>query len=424
VNGEPLGEKNPKWLQDDYVKFLRFAQWKIQTSDYGIVGMITNHSYLDNPTFRGMRQSLMKTFDEIYILDLHGNSLKKETTPEGGKDENVFDIRQGVAIALFVRNEKQKESQVFHTDLYGLRECKYDWLNKNNIVLIHYRPFDIRYTYYTGKSRGFLCMPRPEVMRHMLKDNIGLITTRQFKEEPGAFVAENIIGHKTVSVYDINYLFPLYIYPEDEKDNLRPSATMMMVFEPRVSYGRKPNIAPIIFEKLETAFGKRPTSEDIFYYIYGVFYSNIYRETYTEFLKIDFPRVPFTANYELFKKMGKLGRKLTDLHLLKEPAVDPPVAKYPSIGANDRIEKIIYKKNEQRVYINGDKYFEGITPEVWNYHIGGYQVLHKYLKDRKGRMMDDSAHYCKIVTALSKTMEIQKKIDEIYPEIEKDLIYH
>ncbi len=104
MDGQPLGERNPKMLQDDYVKFLRFAQWKIQTSGYGIVGMITNHSYLDNPTFRGMRQSLMKTFDEIYILDLHGNSLKKETTPEGGKDENVFDIRQGVAIALFIKN--------------------------------------------------------------------------------------------------------------------------------------------------------------------------------------------------------------------------------------------------------------------------------------------------------------------------------
>jgi len=130
VDGQPLGEKK-LWLQDDYVKFLRFAQWKIQTSGYGIVGMITNHSYLDNPTFRGMRQSLMKTFDEIYILDLHGNSLKKETTPEGGKDENVFDIRQGVAIALFIKNKKAKEPKVFHLDKYGLREEKYEWLDKN-----------------------------------------------------------------------------------------------------------------------------------------------------------------------------------------------------------------------------------------------------------------------------------------------------
>ena len=526
VDGKPLGEKKV-WLQNDYVKFLRFAQWKIQTAGYGMVGMITDHSYLDNLTFRGMRQSLMTTFDEIYILDLHGNSLKKETTPEGGKDENVFDIRQGVAIALLINNKKAKKTRVFHLDKYGLREEKYNWLTQNgfnkknyqelkptspwyffiprntshiqrylkwkkineiflinnvgiisardafaidfdkNILknrirqfrdlkydnvlikeafnlkntstfkldkfrnelakddnwqeyfkLITYRPFDIRHIYY---SKWIIERPIFETMRHMLKENIGLITTRQFKEEAGAFVTENIIGHKTVSVYDINYLFPLYIYPEDEKDNLKPS-TMMMVFEPRVSYGRKPNIAPIIFEKLDEVFGKRPTSEAIFYYIYGVFYSNSYRETYAEFLKIDFPRVPFTANYKLFKKMGNLGKELTDLHLLKQTAVDPPVAKYPSIGANDRIEKIIYKKDEGRVYINEDKYFEGIKPETWNYHIGGYQVLYKFLKDRKGKRMDDSAYYCKIVTALSKTIEIQEKIDEIYPEIEKNLI--
>ena len=139
VDGEPLGEKNPKWLQDDYVKFLRFAQWKIQKSGFGIVGMITNHSYLDNPTFRGMRQSLMKTFDEIYILDLHGNSLKKEKTPDGGKDENVFDIRQGVAIALFVKNKKQKEPAIYHSDLYGLRQEKYDWLDQNVFNIENYK---------------------------------------------------------------------------------------------------------------------------------------------------------------------------------------------------------------------------------------------------------------------------------------------
>ena len=118
VDGKPLGEKNPKWLQDDYVKFLRFAQWKIHEAGKGIVAMITNHSYLDNPTFRGMRQSLMKTFEKIYILDLHGNSLKKETAPDGGKDENVFDIRQGVAIALFVKATKNKSENIFHKDKF------------------------------------------------------------------------------------------------------------------------------------------------------------------------------------------------------------------------------------------------------------------------------------------------------------------
>jgi len=523
VDGQPLGEKNPKWLQDDYVKFLRFSQWKIQKSGYGIVGMITNHSYLDNPTFRGMRQSLMKTFDEIYILDLHGNSLKKETTPEGGKDENVFDIRQGVAIALFIRNKKTKQTKVFHQDLYGLREEKYEWLNRQdfkkenyekinpqgpyyffvkrdtekikqylewkqineifpvnsvgivtsrdnfvigydkrelqnrmlqfqnlsqpdeiisqaynlkdktnwkiksarqeiskitnlseNIKEILYRPFDERYIFY---HKAMIERMRPEVMRHMLEENIGL-TIGRAGQVVGlehlwnlVFISENIID------FNLFYrggelLFPLYLYPQENKKDL---------FSQHQTE-KEANIPLAIFEKLQSVYGQKPTPEEILYYIYGVFYSNIYRETYAEFLKIDFPRVPFTANYNVFKKLGELGKELADLHLLKSPALDPPVARYQGSGTNDRIEKITYRENEQRIYINKDKYFEGVAPEVWNYHIGGYQVLHKYLKDRKGRDMDDAPRYCRIVTALSKTIEIQKKIDEIYPEVEKELV--
>jgi predicted helicase len=265
---------------------------------------------------------------------------------------------------------------------------------------------------------------RRDVMRHIMQDekNIAMIVPRQYKEEPGAFVTKNIIGHKTVSAYDINYLFPLYLFPQKEEGNKKPNSTIMMVFEPRPSYGRKPNIASIIFEKIEAAFKKRPTPEDILYYIYGIFYSNIYRETYAEFLKIDFPRVLFTADYKIFLKMGKLGNELVKLHLLKSPALDPPIAKYPIIRGDDRIEKIVYDGDRQRIYINQDKYFEGIASEVWNYHIGGYQVLNKYLKDRKGRIMDDAPTYCRIITALSKTIEIQKKIDAIYPELEKEII--
>ena len=120
VDGQPLGEKNPKWLQDDYVKFIRFAQWKMDQVEEGIVGIITNHSFLDNPTFRGMRQSLMQTFNRIYVLDLHGNTKKKETAPDGGKDENVFDIEQGVCISLLVR-KPGLEQKIFHADLWGKR---------------------------------------------------------------------------------------------------------------------------------------------------------------------------------------------------------------------------------------------------------------------------------------------------------------
>ncbi len=535
VDGKKLDEKNPKWLQDDYVKFLRFAQWKIESAGSGIVGMITNHSYLDNPTFRGMRQSLMKTFDEIYILDLHGNSLKKEKTPDGGKDENIFDIRQGVAIAIFVKNQRAKKTKVFHRDLYGLRQEKYDWLSKNkfskanykkinpqtpyyflvkretdrirkylkwkkineifpvnsvgivtardeltikwteqemwrtvlnfskldpelarqtynlgtdardwkvefaqkdlmasgpskeNIKPVLYRPFDVRFTYYTGKSRGFLCMPRSDVMHNMLDgDNLGLITHKREELDipwSHALITSFISEHGVLSSKTTSYHFPLYIYPEQKNTSKTAGgSSVMMVFEPQSVYGIKPNITPAIIERLEQTYGKEPSPENILYYIYAVLYSNIYRETYGEFLKIDFPRVPFTADYKIFMKLSKYGKKLADLHLQKNPLLERPVAKYQGTGTNDRIESIVYVDNERRIYINSDKYFENVSLETWKYHIGGYQVLKKYLKDRKGKTMDNAPLFCRIVTALSKSIEIQKKIDEIYPYSEKELI--
>ncbi len=134
VDGKPLGERNPKWLQDDYVKFIRFGQQRIQQSGAGILAFITNHSYLDSPTFRGMRQQLMDTFTDIYLLDLHGNSLRQERAPDGGADRNVFDIRQGVAIALFVKEpNKSAPARVHHADLYGVREAKYETLSASDI---------------------------------------------------------------------------------------------------------------------------------------------------------------------------------------------------------------------------------------------------------------------------------------------------
>ena len=531
VDGKPLGEKKV-WLQDDYVKFLRFAQWKIQKAGFGIVGMITNHSYLDNPTFRGMRQSLMNTFNEIYILDLHGNSLKKETTPDGGKDENVFDIRQGVAIAVFVKQKEKKGCKVFHADLYGLREEKYQWLEKNqfkatkykaikpespwhffiprdtgkikkyltwksitgilpvnvtgivtardgfvidldkNVLMnrimqfrnksmsddmirkaynlkdtrgwkltearnqlcqddawekyfqkILYRPFDIRDIYYTPVMVDW---GRPEFMRHILEDNIGLTLSKRVegnKPWEHVFISDALITHHSVSMKEVNILFPLYLYKE--KISKKSNIQSIMIFEPEAEYGdkkRAPNIDKAVYETLQKTYGKKITPEEILYYIYAVLYSNTYREKYAEFLKIDFPRLPFTSNYKLFQQLAKLGNQLVDLHLMKSEHLNKTVAKYEGGGDNDKIEKVNYSEKEKRLYINKAKYFSNITPELWNYQIGGYQVLQKYLKDRKDRTMDDPRHYCRIVSAIAKTIGLQEKIDEIYNEIEKDMI--
>ena len=507
VDGMPLNEKNPKGLQDDYVKFLRFAQWKIHKAGKGIVGMITNHGYLDNPTFRGMRQSLMRTFDEIYVLDLHGNSLKKETCPDGGKDENVFDIRQGTAIILMVKGVDSKETRVCHHELFGLRQSKYDWLDSkqfhtgdyqelspgspfylfrpeaagnehylqwrslpeifplnsvgivtardgltirdtpdqvrntihhfasldpesaraayqlgkdakdwkvelaqkdlkdsglsnSKIVPILYRPFDTRYTYFTGKSGGFHCRARNEVMRYMLEENVGIIARRQQltgKECNYVFISKYIISDGVIRSDNkgSESVFPLYIYPDEQKEDIFASDE------------REYNIASGLLEQFSRQWPQFQP-EQLFYYVYAVLHSNQYRQRFAQYLRMDFPRIPFTDDYELFGLLAGYGKELADIHLLKSPRLNTPIAKYQGSGSNDLVEFIKYE-DKSIVQINPDKHFEGITPELWNYHIGGYQVLHKYMKGHKGKSLSNLIHYCLMVIALALTIDIQAK---------------
>ena len=447
VDGKPLGERNPKWLQDDYVKFIRFAQWKIDQNGEGVLGFITNHSYLDNPTFRGMRQSLMNSFSEIYILDLHGNTLKKEKCPDGSKDENVFDIRQGVAIALFVKKkENTQDCKVYHSELWGLRDEKYDqlvhndfktlkWqkikpksefylfiprderleesyqkyfqitdifplngvgmttardsfvvdmdknellkrilLFKNNkgsddelhqtsninkkkgwsirkawnmlqsisdseienlITSVLYRPFDTLWILYHD---SLVWRTVKRVMTHMLNENIGLLTCRQ-QNKVGfvhAFICNNIVESCVVSnkTREINYLFPFYLYSETDKKDL---------FNQMGKENKKqPNLNPDIFKILNESFiNKTITPEQIFYYIYAVLYSNIYRGKYAEFLKIDFPRIPFTKDYDSFIKLGKLGKELADIHLMKSTQLNKTFSRFEVSGDN-LVKKVEY----------------------------------------------------------------------------------
>lgn len=508
VDGHDLNERNPKWLQDDYVKFIRLAQWKIQKAGEGIVAMITNHGYLDNPTFRGMRQSLMMTFNEIYIIDLHGNSKKKEKSPDGSQDENVFDIQQGVAIAIFIKQKGKEGCIVYHQDLYGKRSIKYnklmtehfkkdsfkkinpisdkyffkpyniesikyyldwfpvneifkvnsvgivtgrdhltiqdtpekmfqtivqfanteteqarltwglgkdsqDWtiekakndvnnskLDKSKIVQVSYRPFDNKYTYYTGKPGGFITRSRYEVMRHMLEDNIGLVAVRQVAE--GIFThsltTNNIIESRMMlSNKGIGYLFPLYLYPEEDSYETERSS----------------NFSDHFINAIKEKYAIEPEPEEIFYYIYAVLYSKSYRTVFSEFLKSDFPRIPIIEDYEQFIALSQLGKQISDLHLLKSHLLNQPVVRYQGTGNSDQIDKIEFIEESSRLYINQEKYFDGITTEMWQYYIGGYQVLNKYLKDRKGCNLSDPIYYGKIATAVYYTIQLQEEIELI-----------
>ncbi len=550
VDGHPLGERNPKGLQDDYVKFIRFSQWRIEQTGYGILAFVTNHGYLDNPTFRGMRKGLMNTFDDIYILDMHGNAKKKEVCPDGSKDKNVFDIQQGVAIVIYVKrkNIEKSAAKLNYAELWGVREIykkksnlnilvggKYHWLKENkldsvkwetlkpqapfylyksyNIELlgeyergikipdafgtnsvglytsrdhfaisdsidnlwsnikdfcklsvekarekyklgkdvvgwkvksaqsdllssdlkkskirkILYRPFDWRYTYYTGKSGGFICRPRNNIMKHFLDgNNLGIITVRQVAEEKFNHLYITTVPTEcriTLSNKGYGYVFPLYLYPDPTKNDLFDSED-----KSKAPGGRRPNLSPEFineFEKkikmkfipdgkgdLKKEFGP----EDIFNYMYAVFHSPTYRTRYAEFLKIDFPRLPLTSIKPLFRKLCKLGDELVGLHLMEKHG--PEMTSYPIEGEHE-VEKVRYTEPGQgsdygQVWINKDQYFENVPQEIWEFHIGGYQVCHKWLKDRKGRNLsfDDIKHYMNIVSALSETIRIMKEIDK------------
>lgn len=526
VDGKPLGEKNPKWLNDDYVKFIRFAQWRIEKTGYGVLAFVTNHGYLDNPTFRGMRQALMRSFDDIYVLDLHGNSKKKEKAPDGGKDENVFDIQQGVAIGLFVkRGKKQTESaRVRHAELFGLRKDKYkvlaetdcantDWEElkpqspfylfvpqntgllaeyekgwkitealpvngvglttaRDSIVInfekepilaralafrdapesneeicrklgiplkkgwdisrarkliraendlhrhirpILYRPFDERLIFYHD---SLVWRTVKQIMRHMLAGkNLGLITVRQVAEGifNHALVSSSIIESRmTLSNKGIGFLFPLYLYPEPPEmfgDSGSRRSNLAPEFIADFSAKLKLSFAPDGKGDLKKTFGP----EDVFHYAYAVFYSPTYRKRYAEFLKMDFPRLPLTSNTALFRKLCSFGEELTSLHLMEKSPESK--VRYPVNGDN-AVENVRYAEPAKgllgRVWINAAQYFENVPPEVWEYHVGGYQVCQKWLKDRKGRKLsyDELTHYRGIISALGRTIDIQAEIDQ------------
>jgi predicted helicase len=512
-------------LDDDFIKFIRFAQWRIEKTGHGIVGFITSNTYIDGITHRRMRESLMQAFDEIYILDLHGSSKKRERTPDGGKDENVFDITVGVSILLAVRLAETEPpstggralARVFHAELWGERKGKYDWLSQNDAsqtlwtelaptephfffvpkdfggdseyrafpvitdclsahntgiqtkrdsfvyhfteedlqqviqdlndlspetimqryslpsdgrdwtlqwakedvsrnhglkTRVLYHPFDHRWTLYTGKTKGFMAYPRAPLMRSTLQDNRTLLCVRNARRGniDSFLVANTIVDKDAVSPFDNVTFFPLYLYPAAE--------------ELDASAGRRPNINPEFLKALAEKLGlsqagphglpQGVTPEDIFHYAYAVFHSPTYRTRYAEFLKIDFPRLPLTGNRDLFFRLATLGGELVALHLMESPKLNDLITEFPVKGT-DTVEKVQYNDKDDRVWINPTQYFGGVPAAIWNFHIGGYQVCEKWLKDRKGRKLtyEDTRHYQRIVVALNETIRNMTEIDEV-----------
>jgi predicted helicase len=264
-------------------------------------------------------------------------------------------------------------------------------------------------------------------MQHLLKDNLCLITIRRSRSQEKwnfAFVSNGLVsGSTAISSLDINYVFPLYLYRETSQQKRKSSVIQLMLFEPEETYLHKiPNINPEFYKKLKQDLKKEISPEEIFYYIYAVLSSNLYRSKYADLLKLDLPRLPFPKSYNLFSKLSLLGKQLIELHLLNSKELKNIKTKFPILGDN-RVEKVefeILKNNFGRVWINEKQYFEDIPENVWNYKIGGYQVCNKWLSDRKGRTLnkEEIVTYRQIVTALIRTMEIQKEIDKYYQQVE------
>lgn len=389
-------EKNPKVMLDDYVKFIRFAQSKIDSQESGIFAFISNNSFLDNPTFRGMRYSLMQSFDKIYILNLHGDTRKKEKAPDGSKDDNVFDIMQGVSINIFIKqNSKAKNTNIYYHDLYGKRKDKYEFLYENDLnsikwtlvknnepfylflpqnndlleeynkgisvkdifmlssvgiasskdaILIStnnkkleqqvynfynefdkkyikeiaYKPFDTQKIYYDIKK---VERPRIDIMEHFLGyENIGLIYDRgtNLKEISNLFISSKVIDKHLVGAN--SYVSPLYLYPTTRSKKFLKKENPNFNEENFTS--KIENFKESFRTFIDELYKEKFSPEDILGYIYAVLFHKIYREKYLDFLKIDFPKIPFTKDKNTFKNLSKLGLKLVNLHLLKNDELD------------------------------------------------------------------------------------------------------
>ena len=476
---QPLDERNPKWLNDDYVKFIRLAQHYIEKKGEGIIGFINPHGYLDNPTFRGMRWNLLKTFDKIYTIDLHGNSKKKETCTDGSKDENVFDIMQGVSINLFVKTGKKDKDElgkVYHKDLYGLRQQKYDFLDEASLdkigyveltpqspmyffvpknfglqeeydkrfkvddlfsqnsmgvttghdkELVSFHPFDtdsnVEYYYrpfdklWLDYDLSKVVRPREAIMKNMRKENISLCLIKVNSSVDGLFkvlVTSGITDKTLLSSKDNTNIFPLYIYHEN------------MGQEERIV-----NFNKELYDKIAKGLNYLPCYDDnvlvdpisdyngvlypqaLFDYIYAVLHSPSYRERYKEFLKIDFPRIPYPTDWEKFRDLAELGEELRQLHLMENLPSKTGVT-FPVAGS---LQVDCYRWQDNRVYINTEQYFEGVPESAWQFFIGGYQPAQKWLKDRKGMTLsfEDVKHYGRIIYVLQQTERIMSKIDDI-----------
>lgn len=454
-----LKERNPKWINDDYVKFIRLAQYYIERNKYGVIGFINPHGFLDNPTFRGMRWNLLKTFDKIYTINLHGNNKKKEVCPDGSPDENVFDIQQGVSINMFIKTGEKKAKElgkVYYYDLYGKREEKYNFLTNTPFSEVKYKELNPIAPMYFFVPKDFALMEEYE-KGVKVNDLFSLgsmgITTGHDKEmvsiqpfisvnnhlycyrpfdtqwidydvERIARARENVMSHLkkaniALCLIKINSssdgLFKVLVSSGMTDKTILSSKDNANVFPLYLytnEFGKETKVANLNdeeWQKFNNAIGRVTPPEELLAYIYAVLHSPSYRERYKEFLKVDFPRIPLPTSESEFVRLAQIGQQLIDLHMMRNTQSWKCDTTFPEPGSQ-QIDMLKWK--DKQVWINKQQYFGNVPEEVWNFYIGGYQPAQKWLKDRKGRTLvfDDIKHYLYIIHALAETIKLMQKI--------------
>ncbi len=424
-------EKNPKWLLDDYVKFMRFAQNKIESLGHGLFGFISNNAFLDNPTFRGLRRSLLECYDELYILNLHGNARKKEETPQGAKDENVFNIMQGVSINLFVKKAQTTKQKIFYYDVYGERAEKYAFLAQNDLNSINWLELAPREPFYSLIPQETPLLEEYEqgfsVQEMFQISSVGIVTgkDRIFIANNTESLKEQVLKYcnefNEQCVKDIHYRpFDIRkVYYDTKKLERARENTFKHMLPPQQTLYTE-NFTPEFRSFIDKHYSHHFEPLEVLGYIYVLLYSPNYRKRYEEFLKADYPKILFTKNKDLFRVLSLLGIELIGLHVLNQESLNYSFEKLKdaTIGescykeAHERnpiIKKPLHNEPEKRLYINHSAYFSGVSQEIYDYRIGGYGVLDKYLKSHKNEPCDFD-HVTNIIKVIARTIEIQKTL--------------
>ena len=460
-----LRERNPKVINDDYVKFIRFAQDIVEDEKNAVVGYVVPHSFAENVTFRGMRWKLLHSFDYIYILDLHGNVMSRESSGLEERDENIFDIQQGICICFFVKTSdtEDKNASVYYSSVMGSREHKYQFLSTAKFNDLTWRQVEPREPYYFFK---------PKNMEHSVSYEAGIQLSSLFPHYLGGIKThhdgelisrtpfdtgyDQLYDYRPFDIQHINYdrtkverdrydimkhflgheNIGLVIDRQAVTDNWSHIQVVKHMIDNRLHYSRKgiPVLCPMylydengiatpninqqeLMRFCENLNGEIPDIMGILHYCYGILHSSAFRAKYCELLSIDFPRVPVPIDTNMFYTIAKIGEHLRKIHLFEIPIENKLEIEF--CGTGDNIVSRPHFANDC-AFINRTQYFSNVREDIWDFCFAGYHGLQKWLVDRRGERLSSSdiQHIINVFNVFDLTETDMAKADAVLEEYE------